>query len=210
MSPPPPHLSRLRSAGADSSMYQVLARKWRPQTFDKLVGQEHVARTLSNAIRSNRLAHAYILSGLRGTGKTTVALNLSVALAEKHRRTLLIDLDPQGAIGHALCKSDTEWSGLAEYMMDGGAPEEFLVETKLPELNILPRGRVDPVDICEYEGYLHSSNKLGELVEGDWLGNHFTGHQHPAGAVDIGLYTVGDGAGGELHAQCLQPFAISH
>jgi len=54
-------------------MYQVLARKWRPRSFDELVGQKHVSRTLENAIKSERLAHAYIFAGLRGTGKTTVA-----------------------------------------------------------------------------------------------------------------------------------------
>jgi DNA polymerase-3 subunit gamma/tau len=61
-------------------MYQVLALKWRPQTFDELVGQEHVARTLANAIEADRLAHSYILAGLRGTGKTTVARILAKCL----------------------------------------------------------------------------------------------------------------------------------
>ncbi len=54
-------------------MYQVIARKYRPQGFDELIGQEHVQKTLSNAIISNRIAHGYIFSGQRGTGKTTVA-----------------------------------------------------------------------------------------------------------------------------------------
>jgi DNA polymerase-3 subunit gamma/tau len=61
-------------------MYQVLARKCRPQTFEQLVGQPHVSRTLSNAISSDRLAHAYIFAGLRGTGKTTVARILAKCL----------------------------------------------------------------------------------------------------------------------------------
>src|ERR1700744_3101686 len=54
-------------------MYQVIARKYRPQSFGELIGQEHVQRTLSNAIQSGRIAHGYIFSGQRGTGKTTVA-----------------------------------------------------------------------------------------------------------------------------------------
>ncbi len=54
-------------------MYQVIARKYRPQGFDELIGQEHVQKTLSNAITNNRIAHGYIFSGQRGTGKTTVA-----------------------------------------------------------------------------------------------------------------------------------------
>jgi DNA polymerase III subunit gamma/tau len=60
--------------------YQVIARKWRPQTFADLVGQSHVTETLANAIRNNRVAHAYIFSGARGVGKTTAARILAKAL----------------------------------------------------------------------------------------------------------------------------------
>lgn len=60
--------------------YLVLARKYRPQSFDDLVGQEHVAKTLVNALASGRLAHAYVLSGPRGCGKTTTARILARAL----------------------------------------------------------------------------------------------------------------------------------
>src|SRR3984885_9350053 len=54
-------------------MYQVIARKYRPQTFAELISQEHVKTTLENAITQGRIAHGYIFSGQRGTGKTTVA-----------------------------------------------------------------------------------------------------------------------------------------
>src|SRR5260370_2261866 len=54
-------------------MYQVIARKYRPQSFSELIGQEHVRTTLENAISQERIAHGYIFSGQRGTGKTTVA-----------------------------------------------------------------------------------------------------------------------------------------
>jgi DNA polymerase III subunit gamma/tau len=60
--------------------YQVIARKWRPQTFRDLVGQSHVTETLANAIKNNRVAHAYIFSGARGVGKTTAARILAKAL----------------------------------------------------------------------------------------------------------------------------------
>lgn len=60
--------------------YQVIARKWRPQTFNDLVGQQHVTETLKNAIKNDRVAHAYIFSGARGVGKTTAARILAKAL----------------------------------------------------------------------------------------------------------------------------------
>ena len=60
--------------------YQVLARKWRPQNFHELVGQEHVSRTLLNALQSGRIAHAFLFSGPRGSGKTTTARILAKAL----------------------------------------------------------------------------------------------------------------------------------
>ena len=60
--------------------YTVLARKYRPQSFDDLVGQEHVARTLGNAIEANRVAHAFLFTGVRGVGKTTTARLLAKAL----------------------------------------------------------------------------------------------------------------------------------
>ncbi|MGC2890960.1 MAG: DNA polymerase III subunit gamma/tau [Candidatus Acidiferrum sp.] len=60
--------------------YQVIARKWRPQTFSDLVGQSHVTSTLANAIKNNRVAHAYIFSGARGVGKTTAARILAKAM----------------------------------------------------------------------------------------------------------------------------------
>jgi len=61
-------------------MYQVIARKYRPQTFEDVVNQEHVKRTLANAIDQNRIGHGYIFSGPRGTGKTTMARILAMAL----------------------------------------------------------------------------------------------------------------------------------
>ncbi len=60
--------------------YQVLARKWRPNKFDELVGQDHVVTAISNALDNNRLHHAYLFSGTRGVGKTTIARIFSKSL----------------------------------------------------------------------------------------------------------------------------------
>src|ERR1700735_445747 len=60
--------------------YKVIARKYRPQTFREIVGQQHVTKTIANAINLNRVAHAYIFSGVRGVGKTTTARILAKAL----------------------------------------------------------------------------------------------------------------------------------
>ena len=60
--------------------YQVLARKWRPRSFEEMVGQEHVVRALSNALDNDRLHHAYLFTGTRGVGKTTLARILAKSL----------------------------------------------------------------------------------------------------------------------------------
>jgi DNA polymerase-3 subunit gamma/tau len=60
--------------------YQVIARRWRPKQFDELVGQDHIVKTLTNAIESKRIAHAYLFVGPRGTGKTSTARLFAKAL----------------------------------------------------------------------------------------------------------------------------------
>lgn len=105
-----------------------------------------------------------IVSSKGGAGKTTVALNLAVALAESGDNTLLIDVDPLGAIGFSLAQSDTEWKGLAECMMDNMSIDEAIMPTKLPTLSLLPRGRLDPLDAGLYENLLHSSTTLSEAI----------------------------------------------
>lgn len=65
---------------APAPIYQVIARKYRPQTFGELIGQEHVKTTIENAISQRRIAHGYIFAGQRGTGKTTVARILARCL----------------------------------------------------------------------------------------------------------------------------------
>jgi len=101
-----------------------------------------------------------IASQKGGVGKTTVALNLAVALAERGRRTLLADLDPQGGIALSLAKGDTEIPGLAEMLMEEASPAEAVYPTKLPGLSLLTRGRLDPADATEYEQALFAPGTL--------------------------------------------------
>ena len=68
--------------------YEVIARKWRPQRFEEVVGQDPVVNTLRNAIEQNRIAQAYLLAGPRGTGKTTIARIFAKALTCKHGPTV--------------------------------------------------------------------------------------------------------------------------
>lgn len=112
------------------------------------------------------MSHRIVLTSSKGgTGKTTTALNLSVALAERGRNTIVVDLDPQGAIGLFLAREDSDWGGLAEVMIAGAAPNEVLMSTSLPTLRILPRGRIDPVDTCEYELQLHKGDVLSKTLD---------------------------------------------
>jgi DNA polymerase-3 subunit gamma/tau len=76
----PPALAPPALPGAKGGEYVVVARRYRPQTFDELIGQEHVARGLSGAILSHRVGHAYLFTGARGVGKTSAARILAKAL----------------------------------------------------------------------------------------------------------------------------------
>jgi len=67
--------------------YEVIARKWRPRQFKDVVGQDHVVQTLTNAIRMNRVAHAYLFVGPRGIGKTSIARIFAKALNCKEGMT---------------------------------------------------------------------------------------------------------------------------
>src|ERR1051326_6207760 len=95
--------------------YLVTARKWRPQVFEDIVGQSHVTTTLRNAISTNRLSHAYIFSGPRGVGKTTMARTLAKAINCLHP----VDFNPDNEC--ELCREITEGRSVNVFEIDGAS-----------------------------------------------------------------------------------------
>ena len=98
------------------SDYQVIARKFRPQTFKDVIGQDAIVTTLKNAIRFNRLAQAYLFCGSRGTGKTTLARLFAKALNCLHPTE---DLEPCNQC--ASCKEITSGSSMDVLEIDGAS-----------------------------------------------------------------------------------------
>ncbi len=90
-----------------TSAYRVLARKYRPESFDGLIGQEAMVKTLTNAIRAERLAHAFVLTGVRGVGKTTAARILARALN-------CVGADGKGGMTAEPCGQCTHCQAIAE------------------------------------------------------------------------------------------------
>ena len=122
-----------------------------------------------------------VISQTGGVGKTTVSLNLALSLAERGRRVVLVDLDPQGGLGHALAKGDTELAGLADVLAGAATLDAALLRTKVPGLTLLPRGRLDPTDVCELELTLHTPGVLERILDSADAGADVTILDTPSG-----------------------------
>ena len=117
MNPFPVRLVALRGVlvSEKSAQYTVMARRFRPQTFGEVVGQEHVGQALCNAIRSNRVAHAYLFTGARGVGKTSTARIFAKALNCPHA----VDAVPCNQC--EVCESITAGSDVDVIEIDGAS-----------------------------------------------------------------------------------------
>lgn len=96
--------------------YQVLARKWRPKRFQEVIGQDHITSTLRNSIQKNKVAHAYLFTGTRGVGKTTVARIFAKALRCKN-----LDENASPCLECESCKSIDKSSSLDYIEIDGAS-----------------------------------------------------------------------------------------
>ncbi len=114
--------------------YQVLARKWRPKQFEEVVGQSHVTRTLQNAIKQNKLAHAYLFTGTRGVGKTSIARLFAKAIRCENRKP---DFNP--CLECASCK-DIDAGHSMDYIEIDGASNNSVddVRALIENVNYLP------------------------------------------------------------------------
>ena len=134
-----------------STPYQVIARKWRPQTFDDVVGQDHVVRTLKNAINRQRIAHAYLFVGPRGTGKTSTARIFAKALNCTGGPTADFDVNDPA------CKAIADGSHLDVIEIDGASNNGVDQVRDLREIDLRrfreqlrPLRRVQRPEVREY------------------------------------------------------------
>ena len=138
--------------------YQALYRKWRPQVFADVKGQDHIVKTLQNQIGSGRIGHAYLFCGTRGTGKTTVAKILARAVNCEHP----VDGSPCGECPS--CRQIAAGTSLNVVEIDAASNIVFRIPDRVREPFHLFLRHVDDVE-CQTLGRLISdSRKFRQLL----------------------------------------------
>ena len=115
--------------------YQVLARKWRPHTFHQVVGQQHVLKALINSLEQGRLHHAYLFSGTRGVGKTTIARVVAQTYCGLGllKTPAVIEAKRQDFVGQHLGSTAIKTSALIDSAMDGVLFIDHMVPAAAPK-----------------------------------------------------------------------------
>ncbi len=134
-------------------MYQALYRKWRPQTFDQVVGQQHITETLKNQVRTGRLSHAYLFIGTRGTGKTTCARILAKAVNCEH------PVDGNPCVSVPACRGISDGSVLDVVELDAAS------NNGVDNVRAQGGSGVHPRPLCAREYYRRSPYAVGLGVQ---------------------------------------------
>lgn len=120
---------------------------------------------LNHGTAEGSLKSLVIASPKGGVGKTTVALHLGYALSQRGHRVLLVDCDPQGAIGLSLSKKLATSAGFSEYVRGETSLREVIIQTKVQDFHLVPVGQLPPIDTELFSGALSTGEHMSRLLD---------------------------------------------